>query len=472
MMNQSTTPCRTALLRSLFAAGCAAMMLFSTVPAFAQKGRAPVSDQSGDSNTPYVRSRDAKPAPAGPIRNVAGSVVVPSTTETSGINTPLRDTARVYQAYYHQSQLAGITAPTQITGMRLRIIAASIDIRGANNFPTADITFSQYDVQLSRASTAIRTAGEIPSSSTTFADNQDAPTVVTTRSGALTIPANSYLGNAASTPASPNAFGATIAFTTPYIINPGEELMITIRHSGAPGGAGSTGNVIFFATADFGNNVADAVSATSGGSGATTPTGFSSPLFFEFVTAPAVTGPVNVDSQVSFTTTTVGLTGNGVAACGTLGYTNQYSLNVDLRNIGTNTFTSPFFQVIELQQTDGVVANPFRLRTADDFNGATCSGGLVGTTQAIPGPITPNQVVPVNFQIAMPQLRRFRFLVSVFATTTGSVTRNGQTFKLGNLAVEATGFDKAGNPILSSTFIPEKGAPTFALNRVSVTRVK
>jgi hypothetical protein len=69
----------------------------------------------------------------------------------------------------------------------------------------------------------------------------------------------------------------------------------------------------------------------------------------------------------------------------------------------------------------------------------------------------------------MPQLRRFRFLVSVFATTTGSVTRNGQTVKLGNLAVETTGFDKAGNPILAANFIPEKGQPALAVANVKAT---
>jgi hypothetical protein len=189
-----------------------------------------------------------------------------------------------------------------------------------------------------------------------------------------------------------------------------------------------------------------------------------------FVSDSCAAGPSNVDSQVSFTTTTVGLTGNGVPACGTFGYTNQYNLNVDLRNIGTNTLTSPFFQVIELQQTDGVVANPFRLRTADDFNGATCSGGLVGTTQAIPGPITPAQIVPVNFQIAMPQLRRFRFLVSVFATVGSPNSRNGKTVKLGELAV--TGLDRGGKPVVSATFTPEKGQPSLAVANVKATPTK
>ncbi len=460
------------LLRSLFVVGCVSTMLFGSMPVFAQKGRAPVADPSSDSAKPYVRSRDAKPAPAGPVRNVAGSAVVPSTAETSGINTPLRDAARVYQAYYHQSQLTGITAPTQVTGIRFRIIAASLDASGATNFPTADITFSQYDVQLSRASTGLRAAGEILSSTTPFADNQDTATTVTTRSGALTLTANSFIGNPASTPAAPNTFGATIAFTSPYTINPGEELVITIRHSGAPGGAGSAGNIKFFAAASFGANIADAVSATTGGAGATTPTGFSSPLLTELVFA-APGGPTNVNNQVSFVTTTQGLTGIA-GSCATAGYSNQYNINVDLTNIGANTLTNPFFSVVELQEASGPTpANPFRLRTADDFNNSNCTGGLIGTTQGIPGPIVPAQVIPVNFQIAMPQLRKFRFIVSVFATVGSPNSRNNRMVKMGQLAVEATGFDQAGNPILSAVFTPEKGAPsTLNVTDVRATVVR
>jgi hypothetical protein len=193
---------------------------------------------------------------------------------------------------------------------------------------------------------------------------------------------------------------------------------------------------------------------------------------FKLIGSATTGSPVNVNSQVTFTTTTQGLTGIA-GSCATAGYTNQYNINVDLRNVGTNTFTNPFFEVLALQQTDGPTPpNPFRLRTADNFNNTDCSGGLVGTTQAIPGPIVPAQVVPVNFQIAMPQLRRFQFLVSVFATTGGPITRNGKTVKLGQLAVTTTGFDKAGNPILSATFIPEKGQPALAVANVKATPTK
>jgi hypothetical protein len=205
-----------------------------------------------------------------------------------------------------------------------------------------------------------------------------------------------------------------------------------------------------------------------------TATGTGGPFTRSYTITVGAATPTNVSDQVTFTTTTQGVTGIA-GGCATAGYTNQYNINVDLRNIGTNTLTSPFFQTLELQQTDGTIgANPFRLRTADDFVNATCTGGLVGSAQAIPGPITPAQVIPVNFQIAMPQLRRFRFFVGVYATvnaqqipssvepTEAPVNRKGRapmTRQIGKLKVEVTSFDKAGNPIVTATFIPEAGSP-------------
>lgn len=171
--------------------------------------------------------------------------------------------------------------------------------------------------------------------------------------------------------------------------------------------------------------------------------------------------PQAVNEQVSFTTTSAALTATD-GACGAAGYTNRYSLNVDLRNTGANMLNNPFFQVLELQESAGTgkPVNLFRLRTADDFNTSDCTGGLVGSTQAIPGPMSPNQIVPVNFQLEMPVFARFRFFVGVYAVVgEGMPLRAATTRRLGKLSVEATGFDKAGNPILTATFIPEKGTP-------------
>ncbi len=177
------------------------------------------------------------------------------------------------------------------------------------------------------------------------------------------------------------------------------------------------------------------------------------------------TGPRNINDQVTFTVTSQALSGTS-GGCATLGYTNRYIINADLQNIGANTFANPFFQVLSLRQKNGVTSpNPFRLCTADDFNPTLCTGGLVGTTQAISGPISPAQVVQARFEIEMSVLSRFEFTVGVFATVTSTqsltepVNRKGRTqvSRIGNLKVEVTGFDKAGNPLLTATFIPEKG---------------
>jgi hypothetical protein len=188
----------------------------------------------------------------------------------------------------------------------------------------------------------------------------------------------------------------------------------------------------------------------------------------------AAGSPTNVNNQVNFQTTQQNLGGVAPAACTTLGYNNtQYNLNVTLTNIGTNTFTNPYYQVVELREAGGVAPGlPFRLRTADDFNAATCTGGLVGATQAITVSMPPLDARATSFQIVLPSIRRFRFVVNVFAAIGGGNTRNNRTVKMGQLAVEATGFDTAGNPILSSVFTPENGVPSFAVNRVSATVVR
>ncbi len=186
-----------------------------------------------------------------------------------------------------------------------------------------------------------------------------------------------------------------------------------------------------------------------------------------------VGGPQSVDSQVDFVVTQQNLGGVAPAGCTGLGYNaTQYNLNVTLTNIGTNTFTNPFYRVVELQAAGGVApVLPFRLRTADDFVAGGCTGGLVNSTQAITASMPPQNAQATNFQIVLPAVRRFRFIVSVFATI-GSVgnNRTERTVKIGNIAMEATGFDAAGNPILTSVFTPEKGfGNSVRVNAVNAT---
>ncbi len=246
-------------------------------------------------------------------------------------------------------------------------------------------------------------------------------------------------------------------WVNPYLVGTGSGAAYFCTSNGATPSAGQNG---YFRSEGFGvPNWTDALNQGAG-------------PHFAF-TVSGTLAPIAVNDQVSFVTTGGGVTGI-TGACATAGYTNQYNLSVNLTNTGSNTFTNPYFQVLELQSAGGVVpSNPFRLRTADDFNVTNCTGGLVGANQAIPGTMTPGQTAEVNFQIAMPAFQRFRFMVGAYAVVSGGSARSVSTSrKLGRIAIETTGFDKAGNPILSATFIPEKGAPAMNVTGVKATLAK
>lgn len=186
-----------------------------------------------------------------------------------------------------------------------------------------------------------------------------------------------------------------------------------------------------------------------------------------FSFTPAGSQPVN--DQVSFVVANQGLTPIS-GGCATAGYTNRFHINVALRNIGPNTLSLPYFTVLELQAANGTPpVNPYRLRTADDFNDSTCTGGLIGTTQAVSGPIAPNQIIPVDFDIEMPRMGRYRFVVSMNAVTgTG-----GGSARLGRLAIEGRGFDASKKPVLAATFIPEPGTrERLSVNAIQATAAK
>jgi hypothetical protein len=146
---------------------------------------------------------------------------------SSGANTPIRNAARTMQTFFDESQFAAITEPVRITGMQFRIAANGGNVTG--DWPSSDITFANYDVQLSRAAPPVRAAGHFPNVATPFADNQDG-TVTLVRSGPLTITSGSFPNSQPANQIRPFAF--SIAFTTPYLYQPGQELLLTLRHTG------------------------------------------------------------------------------------------------------------------------------------------------------------------------------------------------------------------------------------------------
>lgn len=195
---------------------------------------------------------------AAAVSSYAQNIEVPAGVETTSGVPSVSISGQTYQVYIDPTQLAAFTAPQTIYGLRLR---ASIDPRNdgyAPAWPPSDITLAQYDIELSRASAAIRTGAEIASTATSFAQNQAFP-ITLVRSGPLTIPARSYPIDANATPASPNPFGAYVGFDTPYVYTPGEEILVTIRATGADNNA----RPFYVATRPNEKELADAVFASS-----------------------------------------------------------------------------------------------------------------------------------------------------------------------------------------------------------------
>lgn len=141
----------------------------------------------------------------------------------TGLNTFIRDTGapRAGQLLIGASQLGAIAPGMQITGMYFRLYS-STTFNPAGTWPAAPISWNNYDVRVGTA--ALGVAG----ASTTFAANLGGDTVLA-RSGALTLPMDSF-GGGANSPAV-NPWGSIISFTTPFTYS-GGDLVIEIRHDG------------------------------------------------------------------------------------------------------------------------------------------------------------------------------------------------------------------------------------------------
>jgi hypothetical protein len=134
-------------------------------------------------------------------------------------------------------------------------------------------------------------------------------------------------------------------------------------------------------------------------------------------------------------------------------YANDYVITATLTNTGSQAIYNPHLRVLELQEAAGSPAPPvpFRLITAD---GATCgTGGLVGSIQSTDGQTTPatlptlapGQSVTVRLVIALPSLRRFRFVFGVDGGFVAPVamkdakSKYAKTFTLARHAKPSTG---------------------------------
>lgn len=141
------------------------------------------------------------------------------TTNTAG--------GRTYQYVIDSSQLTAFVN-TNISGMAFRLNAGA-------NWPTVPVSMSQFDVFMG--------AGVDPTlTSNTFASNFTG-TVTQVRSGAVSFNPGDF-----PTGGSPNAFGPTIGFNTPYLYT-GGDLSILIRFSTQVGTGGTPAQSPFDAIA-------------------------------------------------------------------------------------------------------------------------------------------------------------------------------------------------------------------------------
>ena len=123
------------------------------------------------------------------------------------------------QAYYSEAFLAaaGITPGVNISGLTYRRNT------GGTTGPSTDANFSNFNILMSQS------FADPASFTSTFASNVSGSQFLV-RTGALTIPANSFPGGA-----TPNNFGAMLNFDTPYAYT-GGSLLIELRRGARTGG--------------------------------------------------------------------------------------------------------------------------------------------------------------------------------------------------------------------------------------------
>lgn len=147
-----------------------------------------------------------------------------NSASSTGLSSAIRKPARVFQTFIDSSLLSDITSAGKINGLSFRITPNQ-----SSPFPSTAVNFAQYDITLAKPSASAVAANGLTSD--TFADNMVNPVLV--RSGPLTIDAKSFTdSNTGVGPAGSSNFAPLITFSTSYDINPGEDLVVLIRHNG------------------------------------------------------------------------------------------------------------------------------------------------------------------------------------------------------------------------------------------------
>ena len=169
--------------------------------------------------------------------NSASTTVIPNSYATVGgtgaFTGPFSTLARTYQWLINANQL------TTMVGNNIVSLAMRIPTSSAANWPTADVTFTNFDIYIG--------PGRAPASRSLTFDSNFTGTKTLVRSGSLVITANSYTFGG-----TPNAFGPAITFTTPYLYS-GGDLLVEMRHSGFVGTT-RTNDAILTSTGGYGTD--------------------------------------------------------------------------------------------------------------------------------------------------------------------------------------------------------------------------
>lgn len=196
------------------------------------------------------------------------------------INTPLRNAPRIYQAYYPASQFSSVTTTQILTGLQFQLSSGFTSGVGAGDtWPSQDLDFSDYTIQLSAASGQLAAEGSYLSPTTTAFTYGQGANLTTVRTGGLTVPADSFTNLGTQ---QPNDFGVTILFSVPYTFTPGDSLVLTLSHLGY---IPSEELNPFFAASNVPDTVNRAIFSTEAGS-AGNAMGQTLPLVVNFVSQP------------------------------------------------------------------------------------------------------------------------------------------------------------------------------------------
>jgi hypothetical protein len=138
---------------------------------------------------------------------------VPSTT---GLNTLVRNSGapRTYQMQFTPDALGGLPAGARITELRFRT-----STNATGSFPTATVTWADYEVTLAQA------ANTVPGMSTTFSANLLNPVLV--KDGPLSVSPNTFTVGSV-----PNQFATLMVLDTPYLYQ-GGDLVMQFTHPGS-----------------------------------------------------------------------------------------------------------------------------------------------------------------------------------------------------------------------------------------------